>query len=415
MSSSSWGSSGSTRKSPPALKKEGTTLHRPCDGSGAPLGGRDSRAALDLRVPGARKRRINPSAELRTKLDLYANIRPARSRLGVGLTGKPVDLVIYRENTEGFYADRNMHVGSESSCRPRTWRSRAPRHGEMLRAHRAARFRGCHGAPQKGHRVHKANVFRISDGLYLREVRKVARDFPRFSSKRSSSTPWSALLLRDPMRFDVIVAENMYWRHPLGRGVRALWRPGPRRLDQRRGRALRRTGTARLGARHRGQGQANPVSLILSAAMLLEWMAARHRNDSLAAAAKSIDAAVDATLKNPATRTADLGGRIGTRGIRRGRNGEARLSRTSSISRSAILFQLSTLKGDAMTRFISLVVAIMLAGCGLETASTAATAAALKKQELEQSKKTLEQAQQKIGQAMEQVQQSQQSREAAEK
>ena len=47
--------------------------------------------------------------------------------------------------------------------------------------------------------------------------------------------------------------------------------------------------------------------------MLLEWMAARHRNDSFAAAAKSIDAAVDATLKNPATRTADLGGKIGTR------------------------------------------------------------------------------------------------------
>ena len=66
-----------------------------------------------------------------------------------------------------------------------------------------------------------------------------------------------------------------------------------------------------------------------------------------------------------------------------------------------------------MKRFISLVVAAMLAGCGLETASTAATAAALKKQELEQSKKTLEQAQQKIGQAMEQVQQSQQSREAS--
>jgi NifU-like protein involved in Fe-S cluster formation len=68
-----------------------------------------------------------------------------------------------------------------------------------------------------------------------------------------------------------------------------------------------------------------------------------------------------------------------------------------------------------MTRFISLVIAATLAGCGVETASTAATAAALKKQELEQSKKTLEQAQQKIGQAMEKVQQSQQSREASEK
>ena len=65
-----------------------------------------------------------------------------------------------------------------------------------------------------------------------------------------------------------------------------------------------------------------------------------------------------------------------------------------------------------MKRLIFLIAAAALGGCGVETASTAATAAALKKQELEQSKKTLEQAQQKIGQAMEQLQQS---REAAEK
>ncbi len=68
-----------------------------------------------------------------------------------------------------------------------------------------------------------------------------------------------------------------------------------------------------------------------------------------------------------------------------------------------------------MTRIIFLIAAAALAGCGVETASTAATAAALKKQELEQGKKTLEQSQQKIGNAMEQMQQSPQSREAAEK
>ena len=61
--------------------------------------------------PAKDKGGLNPSAELRIGLDLYANVRPAKSRLGVGLTGKPVDLVIYRENTEGFYADRNMHQG----------------------------------------------------------------------------------------------------------------------------------------------------------------------------------------------------------------------------------------------------------------------------------------------------------------
>jgi len=68
-----------------------------------------------------------------------------------------------------------------------------------------------------------------------------------------------------------------------------------------------------------------------------------------------------------------------------------------------------------MTRFTILIAALTLAGCGVETASTAATAAALKKQEIEQGKKTLEQAQQKIGAAMEQMQQSSQTREAAEK
>jgi NifU-like protein involved in Fe-S cluster formation len=68
-----------------------------------------------------------------------------------------------------------------------------------------------------------------------------------------------------------------------------------------------------------------------------------------------------------------------------------------------------------MIRFTILIAALALAGCGVETASTAATAAALKKQEIEQGKKTLEQAQQKIGGAVEQMQQSQQSREAAEK
>jgi len=69
-----------------------------------------------------------------------------------------------------------------------------------------------------------------------------------------------------------------------------------------------------------------------------------------------------------------------------------------------------------MKQIVSLLAAAVLAGCGLDTASSAATAAALKKQELEQGKKTMEQAQQKIGQAMDQLQQSQQSREdAAEK
>ena len=61
-----------------------------------------------LQYPPREQGGINPSGELRVKLDLFANLRPAKSRMGVGLTGKPVDLVILRECTEGFDADRDM-------------------------------------------------------------------------------------------------------------------------------------------------------------------------------------------------------------------------------------------------------------------------------------------------------------------
>ncbi len=95
----------------PALKKEGTTLPARVMEAARLSEGVILGPLSTYEYPAREKGGINPSAEFRTKLDLYANIRPARSRLGVGLTGKPVDLVIYRENTEGFYADRNMHAG----------------------------------------------------------------------------------------------------------------------------------------------------------------------------------------------------------------------------------------------------------------------------------------------------------------
>src|SRR5260221_176988 len=96
----------------PALKKEGTTLPARVMAAARLSVGVILGPLSTYEYPAREKGGINPSAEFRTKLDLYANIRPAKSRLGVGLTGKPVDLVIYRENTEGFYADRNMYSGS---------------------------------------------------------------------------------------------------------------------------------------------------------------------------------------------------------------------------------------------------------------------------------------------------------------
>ena len=93
------------------LKKHGTTLTpRVMDiarkSDGVILG-----PVSHLDYPPREQGGINPSGEFRSKLELYANIRPARSRPGLGFGGKPMDLVIYRENTEGFYADRSMYKG----------------------------------------------------------------------------------------------------------------------------------------------------------------------------------------------------------------------------------------------------------------------------------------------------------------
>jgi isocitrate/isopropylmalate dehydrogenase len=298
----------------PSLKKEGTTLPpRVLDAARAAAGViLGPLATYDY--PARDRGGLNPSAELRTKLDLYANIRPAKSRLGVGLTGKPVDLVIYRENTEGFYADRNLHLGL-GEFMPTEDMALSVRRVTAKCCERIARraFEAAVGRRNKVTAVHKANVFRISDGLWLREVRKVAKDFPGVQLEEVIVDAMAALLLRDPMRFDVIVAENMYGdilsdeASELSGG---LGLGGSINAGDRFCLAQAQHGSAPDIA---GRDIANPASLILSAAMLLAWLGARNGDGALAAAAKKIEAAVDSTLKDPATRTADLGGRLGTR------------------------------------------------------------------------------------------------------
>jgi 3-isopropylmalate dehydrogenase len=296
-----------------ALKTEGTTLPPRVLEAARSSGGVILGPLSTYEYPPRDRGGINPSAEFRTRLDLYANIRPAKSRLGVGLTGKPVDLVIYRENTEGFYADRNMHMGI-GEFMPTEDMALAVRRVTAKCCERIAR-RGFEAAMTRRRKVtaiHKANVFRISDGLWLREVRKVAQEFPQVQLEEVIVDAMAALLLRDPMRFDVIVAENMYGdilsdeasELSGGLGLAGSINAGDEYCI-----AQAQHGSAPDIA---GKDKANPTSLILSAAMLLEWIAARRGNDAFAAAARNVDAAVNATLTDPATRTADLGGKLST-------------------------------------------------------------------------------------------------------
>lgn len=256
---------------------------------------------------------INPSGELRTVFELYANVRPCRSRAAFTILRKPMDLVIVRENTEGFYSDRNMFAGTgEFMPTPDMAFSIRKVSASSSRRVAIAAFEIARQRRRKVTAVHKANVVKLSDGLFLREVRKVAAEYPDVALDELIVDAAAALLIRTPDRFDVIVTTNMF---------------GDILSDE----ASELSGSLGLGgsinagdtvcvaqAQHgsapdiAGKNIANPISLMLSTTMLLNWRGRRDGNPKLEKAAASIEQAIEQTLDNPATRTRDVGGALGT-------------------------------------------------------------------------------------------------------
>ncbi|CCF01145.1 putative isocitrate dehydrogenase (plasmid) [Sinorhizobium fredii HH103] len=296
-----------------ALAEQGTTLpdavmKRVPEADGVILG-----PVSHYEYPSRDKGGINPSGELRTRFELYANIRPCRSREGLTILRKPMDLVLVRENTEGFYSDRNMFAGTGEfmpdpdmafSIRKVTAKasSRVAKAAFELARHRRKKVTA----------VHKANVVKLSDGLFLREVRKVAEAYPDVVLEELIVDAAAAHLIRSPDRFDVIVTTNMF---------------GDILSDE----ASELSGSLGLGgsinagddvcvaqAQHgsapdiAGKNVANPTSLILSAAMLLDWLGRRRNDPRLICAAALVDEAIEAVLQQPQSRTRDVGGKLDT-------------------------------------------------------------------------------------------------------
>jgi 3-isopropylmalate dehydrogenase len=253
---------------------------------------------------------INISAFLRTRLDLYANIRPARTPPG---SAHPFDLVIVREVTEGYYADRNMYEGlADLLATPDVAISlrKVTRHASERIARRA--FELAMTRDRRVTAVHKANVMKRSDGLFLESVRTVARDFPEVTLDDVLVDAMAAWLVRAPERFDVIVAGNLYGdilSDLASEFSGSLGLAGSIMAGDALCAAQAQHGSAPDIA---GQDKANPASMILSIAMLLEWLGAHHSRPGLSVAARAMTNALDAILANPATRTADLGGTLGT-------------------------------------------------------------------------------------------------------
>ena len=256
---------------------------------------------------------INPSGVLRTSLELFANIRPARGWAGVTRpVSQDFDLVVVRENLEGFYADRNMVSGpGEMMVEPGV--AIALRKITAKASSRIAKSAFALAERRGDTRVtavHKANVMRLSDGLFLECVRKVASDYPAIKYDELLVDAAAAHLVRHPDRFGVIVTTNMFGdilsdlASELSGG---LGLAGSLNLGPEAAMAQAQHGSAPDIA---GQDKANPTSLILSLAMLLQHLGERT-------AAAEIERAVGHCLSDVSTRTADLGGKLGTHAFTR--------------------------------------------------------------------------------------------------
>jgi 3-isopropylmalate dehydrogenase len=274
----------------------------------------------------ASKGEINPSAFFRKSLDLFANIRPARTYAGLPAKLGQFDLVIARENTEGFYADRNMAAGNAEllvtedvvvSMRRITRRACA----------RIARAAFELAATRKKHVtiVHKANVLRIGDGLFIEECHKCAADFPDIEVDEAIVDAMMALLVRNPAKFDVIVTTNMFGdiiSDMTAEASGSLGLGGSLNAGEVYAMAQAAHGSAPDIA---GKDIANPFSLILSAALLLGWYGRRKGQPAFTEAAAAVDSGIAGAIAAGEI-TRDIGGRLSTK-----QTGEALAARIGGI------------------------------------------------------------------------------------
>lgn len=254
----------------------------------------------------------NPSAFLRKRFNLYANIRPVRSYPKVPALYPDVDLVVVRENTEGFYADRNLLEGS-GELKPTedlVISVRVVTRKASEAVSRAA-FELARGRRRRVTAVHKASVLRRGCGLFLEACRAVARDYPDVALEDMHVDAVALELVRHPQRFDVLVAENMFGDILSneaaglvgGLGLAPGLNVGPTHAL-----AQAAHGSAPDIA---GKGLANPVAEILSGAMLLDWLGRTRGDPAARAAAARVERAVLEALAE-GVGTPDIGGSNGT-------------------------------------------------------------------------------------------------------
>ena len=240
---------------------------------------------------------------LRKALDLYANLRPARSMVGVPAKWLDVDLVIVRENTEDLYTGIERMVGNDAA--------EATKIITRSASERIARFAFdyavAHGR-RKVTAVHKANILKLTDGLFLESCRRVAEGYPGIEFDERIVDNLCMQLVQKPQAYDVLVLPNLYGDivSDLAAGLVGGLGVAP---------------GANIGAdaavfepvhgsvpKYAGLDRADPTAMILSGVLML-----RHLGE--AEAADRVEAAVRHVIAEGRAVTPDLGGTVGTQAM----------------------------------------------------------------------------------------------------
>jgi isocitrate dehydrogenase (NAD+) len=237
---------------------------------------------------------------LRKTLNLYANLRPVKNLPGVKSRFENVDIVLVRENTEDLYSGLEHEVvpGVVESLKIITERAST----------RIARFAfeyAKRSGRKKIHAIHKANIMKLSDGLFLKSIRAVATQYPEIEYKELIVDNACMQMVLDPQQFDMLLLPNLYGdvMSDLAAGlVGGLGVVPSGNIGDECAMFEAVHGTAPDIA---GKGLANPTALLMSGIMMLDHLGERS-------AAQQIEAALEKVYREGKHVTRDLGGRAGT-------------------------------------------------------------------------------------------------------
>jgi 3-isopropylmalate dehydrogenase len=261
---------------------------------------------------------IMPQVELRFMFDLYAGVRPCRLIPGVpspivGAAEHGIDLVVIRESTEGLFASMGKGVVTHDEGRETLVITRKTSERLFDFSFRYTRRRKARGRRGKLACVDKANAFKAY-AFFRALFDECAARYPDVATERFYVDACAAMLVRRPWDFDVMVMENMFGDilSDLTAGLIGGMGMAP---------------SADIGDKHAvfqpchgtapdimGQGKANPTAMILSAALMLDWLADRHGHEPAARAAERIERAVD-TAYATGIKPFEFGGRDGTAAV----------------------------------------------------------------------------------------------------